>query len=62
MIGEEALDVCNNLELTEEEDRLMARLEKFKGYSIPKQNIMFERHRFFTSTQKTGESIDTVCD
>lgn len=31
VIVEEALDVCNNLELTEEEDRLMAKLEKFKG-------------------------------
>ena len=33
-------------------------LDKFEAYCIPKTNVTFERHRFFTCVQKTGERID----
>ena len=33
-------------------------LEKFEDYCILKRNVTFERHRFFTWVQKTGETVD----
>ena len=60
VVGEEALEVYNNFQFTEEADKMKLDkiLEKFEAYCIPKTNVTFERHRFFTCVQKTEETID----
>lgn len=60
VIGDEALEVYNNFMFNDEADKLkLAKIkEQFEAYCIPKSNVTFERHRFFTCAQKTGETID----
>lgn len=60
IVGEEALEVYNNFQFQAQADKMsLAKiLEKFEEYCIPKRNVTFERHRFFTCVQKTGETID----
>ena len=38
--------------------KLKSVLQKFEDYCMPKQNLTFERHRFFTRDQLQHESID----
>ena len=53
VVGEEALKVYNNFQFTEEADKMELDkiLEKFEAYCIPKTNVTFERHRFFTCSE-----------
>ncbi|XP_014675600.1 PREDICTED: uncharacterized protein K02A2.6-like [Priapulus caudatus] len=60
VIGEPALEVYNGFtwaEAGDANDLAKIRL-KFKDYCIPRTNVTFERHRFFTTVQKPGETID----
>ncbi|XP_067687858.1 uncharacterized protein [Haliotis asinina] len=59
-IGEDALELYNTFHFESETDamRLKSILDKFEAYCIPKRNITFERHRFFTCSQREGEKID----
>lgn len=59
VIGDEALEVYNNF-VFEEGDKMKLDkiLQRFEAYCIPKRNVTYERHRFFTCVQKQGETID----
>ncbi|KAL7870688.1 hypothetical protein SRHO_G00081850 [Serrasalmus rhombeus] len=57
--GDEALEVYNNFMFEEgDEMKLDTIIEKFEAYCIPKRNVTYERHRFFTCVKKPGETID----
>lgn len=60
VVGDEALEVYNNFTFATEADKMKLPkiMEKFEAYCIPKRNVTFERHRFFTCVQKMGENID----
>ena len=58
--GEEAIEVYNTFNLTEEEtDDIGVLIKKFQDYCIPKKNVTFERHVFNTRSQGTAETIDS---
>lgn len=60
VVVDEALEVYNNFTFATAGDKMKLDkiMEKFEAYCIPKRNVTFERHRFFTCVQKTGEIID----
>lgn len=60
MVGDEALEVYKNFQFGNEDDKMKLDiiLKKFEAYCIPKRNVTFERHRFFTCLQKPGETMD----
>ena len=60
VVGEDALEVYNNFQFQDDANKMELDkiLEKFEDYCIPKRNVTFERHRFFTCVQKTGETVD----
>ena len=60
IIGEAALDIYNTFIFESEDDSMKQDvvLKKFEEYCMPKRNITFERHRFFTRDQQPGETID----
>ncbi|CAI5671480.1 unnamed protein product [Oreochromis niloticus] len=59
VVDVEALEVYNNFTFTDGDGiKLNKIMEKFEAYCIPKRSVTFERHRFFTCVQKTGETID----
>lgn len=58
-MGPEALDIYNTFEIpAAQASSFKFILEKF-DYFLPKINITYERHKFFTRNQKVGENIDT---
>ena len=61
IIGDEALDVYNGFTFGASEDKrdLKTLKAKFKAYCIPKQNITFERYKFFKRNQREAEPIDS---
>ncbi|UYV60689.1 K02A2.6-like [Cordylochernes scorpioides] len=59
-IGEEALEVFNTFHLKEDEaENFDLLINKFDDFCEPKKNVIFERFKFFSATQKDGESIDS---
>ncbi|UYV84995.1 FAM91A1 [Cordylochernes scorpioides] len=59
-IGEEALEVFNTFHLKEDEaENFDLVINKFDYFCEPKKNVIFERFKFFSATQKDGESIDS---
>ena len=64
VIGEEALEVFNTFTFdrdadpSESRDKLSTLYDKFQKYCDPRKNITFERHKFFTRSQKPDETID----
>lgn len=60
IIGEEALEIYNTFEFTEEEENsLQAILDKFTSHFQPqKRNVTFERHVFNTKVQRSGKNFD----
>ncbi len=63
-LGKKYLDVYNNFVWSEAEIKAKtnatyaAVLEKFSTHFEPQRNSVYERHKFFTRRQKTGETID----
>ncbi|XP_060855321.1 uncharacterized protein LOC132933002 [Metopolophium dirhodum] len=59
-LGSEILPIYNSFEFNKANDaaKYDAVIRKFDEYFIPKKNIVYEQHMFFTRDQKTGESID----
>ena len=58
-IGEDAAEVYGTFQFEADEvDKIDPLLKKFEDYFTPKKNLTFERHRFNSRTQQTGESID----
>ncbi len=60
VVGDEALEVYNNFTFAADGDKMKLDkiMEKFEAYCISKRNVTFERHRFLTCEQKTGETVD----
>ncbi|XP_030851255.1 uncharacterized protein K02A2.6-like [Strongylocentrotus purpuratus] len=61
VIGEEALDIYNTFQFEEDtgdEMKLEKVLKKFENYCMPKRNVTFERHKFFTRSQHKNETTD----
>ena len=59
-IGSEGLEVYNTFTFTEDEkkSRYSAVLTKFQSHYVPKLNVTYERHNFFSRNRQPGESID----
>ena len=60
VIGDKALDIYNTFTFAASGDemRLEKVMEKFESYCMPKRNVTYERHKFFTRSQEVGENID----
>ena len=60
LIGEEALEVYNNFEKSEDsEESLDTVLDKFEKYCNPKKNVLHSRYLFYSRHQKPGERFDS---
>ena len=59
IIGDEALGIYNTFVFAESGDsmKLEKVLEKFESYCMPKRNVTYERHKFFTRSQHEHETI-----
>ncbi|KAF0747865.1 Uncharacterized protein FWK35_00020961 [Aphis craccivora] len=59
-LGSEILPILNGFEFKKTNDAADYEIvvSKFNEYFIPKKNIVYEQHMFFTRDQKTGENID----
>ena len=56
--GEEALEVYNRFEIPEDDkDKIEPLIKQFERYCMPRKNITFQRHVFFTRNQGADESI-----
>ncbi|XP_061887621.1 uncharacterized protein K02A2.6-like isoform X2 [Entelurus aequoreus] len=58
VIGEDALDIYNSFQLDEANLTLEQLMTKFEEYFVPRQNVTFERYKFFTHDQKQGVPFD----
>ena len=60
VIGNDAIDVFNTLTWDEEGDdkKIDKVLLKFGEHCKPKKNVSYERYKFFSRAQESGESID----
>lgn len=58
VIGEDALDIYNSFQLDEASLTLTQLMQKFEEYFVPRQNVTFERYKFFTYDQKQGVPFD----
>nr|XP_054606603.1 uncharacterized protein K02A2.6-like [Nothobranchius furzeri] len=58
VIGEDALDIYNSFQLDEADLTLADVMNKFEEYFVPKQNVTYERYKFFTHDQKQGIPFD----
>ena len=60
VIGNDAIDVFNTLTWDEEGDdkKIEKVLLKFEKHREPKKNFRYERYKFFSRAQESGESID----
>ena len=60
VIGNDAIDVFNTLTWDEEGDdkKIEKVLLKFEEHCEPKKNVSYERYKFFSRAQESGESID----
>ena len=58
VIGEDALDIFNSFQLDENNVTLPVLMAKFEEYFVPRQNVTYERYKFFTHDQKQGVPFD----
>ena len=60
VIGNDAVDVFNTLPGDEEGDdkKIDKIIEKLEEFCEPRKNISYERYKFFSRAQKSGETID----
>ena len=60
-MGEQADDIFISFEFTAEQEKNYEEVkEKFENYFIVKRNIIFERAKFNSRSQRAGES-DQIC-
>ena len=58
-LGAEGIEIYNTFSLTADEEKVFSTvLNKFHTHFVPKSNVTYERHRFFTRNQDAAESID----
>ena len=59
-MGEQADDIFISFEFTAEQEKNYEEVkEKFENYFIVKRNIIFERAKFNSRSQRAGESVDS---
>ncbi|XP_030854482.1 uncharacterized protein K02A2.6-like [Strongylocentrotus purpuratus] len=59
VIGDAALELYNTFVFAEGESMKLEKvLNKYEEYCMPKRNLTYERHRFFTRSQLVHESVD----
>nr|XP_054602637.1 uncharacterized protein K02A2.6-like [Nothobranchius furzeri] len=58
VIGEDALDIYNSFQLDEADLTLADVMNKSEEYFVPKQDVTYERYKFFTHDQKQGIPVD----
>lgn len=58
LIGEEEPTIYNTFSFEDGPEKKMGVMRKCEDYCIPKCNITYERHWFFTCVLKPDESID----
>ncbi|KAI5751993.1 hypothetical protein M8J77_012766 [Diaphorina citri] len=62
LIGEECLHIFNSFGLNDKLDNKSLQLEevisKFTDHFVPKKNLTYVRHKFFTRDQQEGESVE----
>ena len=61
VIANDAIDVFNTLPWDAEgDDKKIDKvfIEKLEEYCEPRKNVSYERHKFFSRAQKSGETID----
>uniref|UniRef100_A0A8D8UHX6 CCHC-type domain-containing protein n=1 Tax=Cacopsylla melanoneura TaxID=428564 RepID=A0A8D8UHX6_9HEMI len=62
LIGEQCLVIFNSFGLNDKLEDKSLKLEdvinKFNDHFVPKKNLTYVRHKFFTRSQQEGESID----
>lgn len=59
VIGDDAVEIFETFKVKDNERTLENILKKFEEHFVPKVNVTFERHKFFTCSQQPHESIDT---
>lgn len=60
LIGDESLEVFESLNVTEDERAVYQTvLTKMEAFCKPKNNVVYERHKFYQKFQKDGEPFDT---
>ena len=59
VIGNEAIDVFNTLTWDADGDdtKIDKVLQKFEEYCEPRKNVSYERYKFFSRSQESGETI-----
>ncbi|XP_013408762.1 uncharacterized protein K02A2.6-like [Lingula anatina] len=59
--GPEAQDIFNTFTFEDDSQKqdVDAVLTKFRQYSEPRRNVVFERYQFWSRSQQEGESVDT---
>ena len=60
VIGNDAIDVFNTITWDAEGDdtKIEKVLQKFEEHCEPKKNVSYERYKFFSRAQESGETID----
>ena len=60
VIGNDAIDVFNTITWNAEGDdaKIDKVLQKFEEHCEPKKNVSYERYKFFSRAQESGEAID----
>ncbi|GFV31886.1 transposon Ty3-G Gag-Pol polyprotein [Trichonephila clavipes] len=58
LLGSEGLAIYNNFKL-ESKANFSEVLQKFEEYCSPRQNVVYERYKFFSCVQLEGQTIET---
>lgn len=60
LLGSEGLEIFNTFEFAtpEEKGKYTAVLESFQNYCSPRQNVVYERYKFFSCIQQEGQTIE----
>lgn len=61
LLGDEGVSIFNTFRFEEGKsaDKFEDVLERFNEYCIPRKNVVFERHKFFSCSQVEGQAIDS---
>lgn len=58
-IGEEGFKIYTTFQFTDaEKDKLNTLLDKFEAHFLPRENLTYERYKFFSFKQTQGQSLD----
>lgn len=60
LLGDEGAAIYNTFEYAEGKsaEKFDDVIKNFTEYCVPRRNVVFERHKFFTCSQKEGQNID----